>query len=191
MAAYSEEENLADANRLALLMQRLNFIPKPTIAAVQGAAIGGGLGVALAADFRVVSPETRLSGNFVKLGIHPGFGLTITLPRLVGAQTASLLFLTGRRVGGEEAVRIGLADVLAPRAEDIRGQAHKLAAEIAENAPLALLSTRATLRAGLVDAIRKQLEHELAEQQALFKTKDFAEGIASVRERRPGNWTAS
>src|SRR5438477_7341754 len=77
---------------------RLFACEKPIVAAIQGAAIGGGLGLALVADFRVVSPEARFSANFVKLGIHPGFGLTFTLPRLIGIQRASMMLLTGRRI---------------------------------------------------------------------------------------------
>ena len=162
---------------------------KPIVAAVQGAAIGGGLGLAMAADFRIVSSETRLSANFVKIGIHPGFGLTWTLPRLLGVQKASLLMLTGRRVDGAEALALGLADSLCPT-EDLRAQALKLAGEIAENAPLAVQSTRATLRAGLLEALKAQTDHESAEQARLFGTEDFKEGVRAVAERRPGAWRA-
>lgn len=163
---------------------------KPIVAAVQGAAIGGGMGLAMAADFRVVSPETRLAANFVKIGIHPGFGLTHTLPRAIGVQAAALLFYTGRRIGGEEAVRMGCADLLAP-AETLREAALGLAAEIAESAPLAVESTRATLREGLVEAIAAQTAHESREQIALFATEDFKEGVRAVAERRPGQWRAA
>ena len=173
---------------------------KPVVAAVQGSAIGGGLGVALVADFRVASPETRFAANFVKLGIHPGFGLTYTLPKLIGQQNAYKMFLTGRRIGGEEAFAMGLADVLAPNSNDIRAEAVKLAREIAANAPLAVESTRATLRGNLpnnslvgttdlVEAIREHTAHEAKEQIRLFQTKDHKEGIASVSERREGNFS--
>jgi enoyl-CoA hydratase/carnithine racemase len=168
---------------------RLFSAKKPIVAAVQGAAIGGGFGLALVADFRVVTAEARFAANFVKLGIHPGFGLTHTLPRLIGYQKASLLFYTGRRIGGEEAVAWGLADVLATP-EHLRTVAMELAAEIAENAPLAVYSTRATLRQGLADAVRKQTTHELAEQSRLMKTEDHREGIKAVTERRPGRFVS-
>ena len=91
---------------------RLFRARKPVVAAVHGAAVGGGLGLALVADFRVTCAEARFSANFNRLGFHPGFGLTTTLPRLVGPQQAALLFYTGRRIAGDEAVRIGLADLL-------------------------------------------------------------------------------
>src|SRR5712675_2473855 len=101
-------------NPLYVEAVRLFRCAKPVVAAVQGAAIGGGFGLAVMADFRVVSPDARFAANFVKLGIHPGFGLTYTLPRLIGIQKASMMLLTGRRITGADAVSIGLADVLAP-----------------------------------------------------------------------------
>jgi enoyl-CoA hydratase/carnithine racemase len=166
---------------------RLFAIRKPMVAAVQGSAIGGGLGLAVAADFRIVSPSSRLSANFVKLGIHPGFAMTWTLPRLVGHQAAALLLYTGRRLGGAEAVAMGLADQMVPE-DELRQAAIALAAEIAENAPLAVEATRATLRAGLVADIIRQTEREAGEQIRLSATEDFAEGVRAVSERRPGRW---
>lgn len=162
---------------------------KPVVAAVQGAAVGGGLGLALSADFRVTCKEARFSSNFVRIGLHPGFGLTVTLPRLVGAQKASLLMLTGRRIGGDEAVDIGLADVLVPQAE-LRDAALALAREIAEGAPLAILSIRETIRRGLADAIESATERELFEQEWLRRTHDFKEGVAAYGARRPANFTS-
>ena len=166
---------------------RLFRAKKPLIAAIQGAAIGGGLGLSLVADFRVAAPEARFAANFVKLGIHPGFGLTVTLPQLVGQQFAKLMFLTGRRIKGEEALDRGLVDLIVPL-EDVRTQAIALAKEIAENAPLAIASTRATLRQGLADRIAAATDHELKEQQWLRETEDAAEGIRAVAERRVGNF---
>ncbi|HEV7417738.1 MAG TPA: enoyl-CoA hydratase/isomerase family protein [Tianweitania sediminis] len=162
---------------------------KPIVAAVQGHAIGGGLGVALSADFRVATPETSFAANFTKLGFHPGFGLTVTLPELVGPTTASLLMLTGRRVKGEEAQSIGLCNVLVP-AEALRDEAMKLAREIAESSPLGVRSTRETLRMGLVERIEKRLDRELEEQSWLRETEDFAEGVRATAERRPANFKA-
>ena len=167
---------------------RLFSVETPIVAAVQGAAVGAGLGLALVADFRVAAPEARFSANFVKLGFHPGFGLTHTLPRLIGQQRANLMFLTGRRVKAEEALAWGLVDEVAPLA-DLLAAAQALAAEIAENAPLAVLATRKTLRHGLAEAVRAQTNHEHAEQTILRATEDFAEGVRAVQERRPGRFT--
>lgn len=166
---------------------RLFALGKPVIAAVQGTAVGGGLGLALIADFRIVAPGTRMAVNFVKIGIHPGFGSTLLLPRIVGQQKAAELFYTGRRISGEEALAIGLADRLVEE-EALFDTAMALAREIAENAPLAVEATRATLREGLVDALRRQTQIEAQKQLILRDTEDFAEGIRAVEERRPGNW---
>ena len=110
---------------------RLFRTKKPIVAAIHGPAIGGGLGLALVADFRITCPEARFSANFTRLGFHPGFGLTATLPRLVGQQKAAMIFYTGRRLNGDEATAIGLADQLVLQSE-VRSTAQALAAEIAE-----------------------------------------------------------
>jgi enoyl-CoA hydratase/carnithine racemase len=166
---------------------RLFRAKKPSIAAVQGAAIGGGLGLAVMTDFRVTCSEGRFAANFTRLGFHPGFSLTYTLPRLIGQQKANLMFYTGRRVGGEEAVAMGLADMLVPLA-DVRKAAIGLAADIAQSAPLALLSTRETMRRGFADGAEAATERELVEQDWTRKTEDFKEGIKSYAEKRPGNF---
>lgn len=163
---------------------RLFRAKKPVVAAIQGPAIGGGLGLALVADFRVTCPEARFSANFNRLGFHPGFGLTVTLPRLVGPQKAALMFYTGQRIDGTEAVAIGLADQLVPQAE-LRSAAHALASEIALSAPLSLQSTRETLRRGLADEIERATERELVEQDWQRRTADFKEGVKAMAERRP------
>lgn len=166
---------------------RLFATRKPVVAAIQGPAIGGGLGLAFVADFRVAAPEARFAANFVKLGIHPGFGLTHTLPRVIGVQKAALLMYTGRRLNGEQALEWGLVDELV-ELSGLRAAALKLAAEIAEAAPLAVVSTRATLRQGLFDAYCHQVSHESDEQTKLLATADAREGILAVGERRPGRF---
>ena len=162
---------------------RLFATRTPVVAAVQGAAIGGGLGLALWPDFRVAAPDARFSANFARLGFHHGFGLTATLPPLVGQQKALDLLLTGRRVGGEEALEIGLCDKLVPLSE-LREAAHAFALEIARSAPLAVASIRATMRAGLPDRVKAATDHELEEQDKLRRTEDFKEGVKATAERR-------
>lgn len=166
---------------------RLFAAETPIVVAVQGAAVGAGLGLTLVGDFRVAAPEARFSANFVKLGFHPGFGLTHTLPRLIGAQRAALAMLSGRRIKAEEALAWGLVDEVVPLA-DLRGAALRLAEEIAENAPLAVAATRKTLRASLVEAVREAMQREHAQQTILRDTEDYAEGVRAVTERRPGNF---
>lgn len=166
---------------------RLFGVATPIVTAVQGAAVGAGLGLALVSDFRIAAPEARFSANFVKLGFHPGFGLTHTLPRLIGAQRAGLMFLTGRRIKAEEALAWGLVDQVVPMKE-IRSAALTLAREIAENAPLAILATRKTLRGEMAAKVREATAHEFEQQSILRVTEDFAEGVRAVAERRPGNF---
>lgn len=162
---------------------RLFRTQTPIIGAIHGAAVGGGLGLALVPDLRVTCPEARFSANFTRLGFHPGFGLTHTLPALIGPSKAALMFYTSRRVPGEEAYRIGLADVLVPQAE-VRSAAQKLAAEIAQASPLGVLETRATLRAGLANRVRAATDIELEKQTRLRRTADFKEGVNATNERR-------
>jgi enoyl-CoA hydratase/carnithine racemase len=167
---------------------RLFRTKKPIIAAVHGAAVGGGLGLAMVADFRVACPETRFCANFTRLGFHPGFGLTVTLPAVIGPTRAAMMFYTSRRVTGEEAFAMGLADVLVPQ-DEVRAAAMKLAAEIAENAPLALIATRATMRGDIADRVLQATNHELKEQTWLRKTDDFKEGVKATSERRLPSFT--
>jgi len=162
----------------------------PVVAAVQGAAIGGGLGLALMADFRVAAPEARFSANFARLGFHHGLGLSVTLPALVGQQRALEMLYTGVRLKGEEALRIGLCDRVTPLAE-LRATAHELAAEITASAPLAVRSIRETLRGDLAERVRAATRREQAEQERLRKTHDFAEGVRATAERRPPRFTGS
>jgi enoyl-CoA hydratase/carnithine racemase len=155
----------------------------PVVAAVQGAAIGGGLGLACAADFRVASPRSRFAANFSLLGFHHGFGLSVTLPRIIGNQHAQSMLYTGRRVPGEEALTMGLCDRLT-EPELIRSESQALAAEIAQAAPLAVRSIRQTLRGDLAAQIAEATVRENAEQERLRLTLDFAEGIAATTDKR-------
>ncbi len=161
---------------------------KPLIAAVQGPAVGGGFGLALAADFRIAAPQARFWANFVQLGFHPGFALTQTLPRLIGPQKAALLMLTARRLSGSEALAWGIADALAP-ADQLREAALALAAEIAAQAPLAVAATRASLRRSLAAQAARAMKHEWEQQARLAQTRDHQEGVRAVAERRPGRFT--
>jgi enoyl-CoA hydratase/carnithine racemase len=155
---------------------RLFSARTPVVAAVQGAAVGGGLGLACSADFRVTVPGARFHANFAQLGFHQGFGLSATLPRLVGAQRAAEMFYTARKVNGEQAVAMGLADRLS-EGDDPRPLAIAFAAEIAASAPLAVRSMKETLRGGLAEEVAAATERELSEQARLWATEDCAIGI--------------
>src|SRR4051812_11598857 len=169
--------------------QRLWKTGKPIVAAVHGAAIGAGVGLAVMADFRVTCPEARFSTNFTRLGFHPGVGLTATLPRLIGEQQAAMLMYTGRRLTGEEALAIGLADYCVPL-DQVRAKAAEVATEIAQSAPLAIIATRETLRRGLAEAVARATEREYEEQDWLRNTDDFREGVKAMAERRVPNFKA-
>jgi enoyl-CoA hydratase/carnithine racemase len=153
--------------------------PVPLVAAVQGAAIGAGFGLALACDLCVVGELGWFQANFVRLGIHPGFALSTTLPAVVGPGRASELLLTGRRVVAAEAGRIGIAQRVVPDGDEV-DVAKEIAALIAAGAPLAVASTRRTLRHGRAGAAREAMRHELAEQTALAGTVDAVEGVAAM-----------
>tara|TARA_B110000116_G_scaffold169343_1_gene146348 strand:+ start:611 stop:1402 length:792 start_codon:yes stop_codon:yes gene_type:complete len=189
-AAELEQRTESDRNPLYDEAVRLFRCNKPVIAAVQGAAVGGGFGLALMADFRVVCPATRMTANFVKLGFTPGFGLTHTLERIVGAQRANLMFLTGRRINGETAQEWGLGDIYTDT-DNVRSAAIELAQEIAENAPLALLSVREQMRPNIAEAVNDVTTIESREQKWLQQTSDHKEGIKAVAEKRAGNFTSS
>ena len=179
--------NSGGAGHLYVEAVRLFACKKPVVGAIQGAAIGGGFGLSLVPDLRVGCEESRFAANFTRLGFHPGFGLTTTLPRVIGETKAAMMFYTSRRIKGEEAYRMGLLDELVPL-ENVRQAAWDLAREIAINAPLALISTRQTMRGDLADKIRAATDHELQEQTWLRKTEDFREGVAATSDRRIPNF---
>lgn len=172
--------NVGDLYTQAVRLFRTN---KPVVAAIQGAAVGGGLGLACSADFRIATPQSKFCANFAKLGMHAGFGLSHTLPRLVGNQRAQLMFYTGRRIPGEQAFEWGLADQMT-QPETLREDAIGFAAEIASGAPIAIESMRQTARHGLADAVRLATLREQAEQGKHMQTQDHVEGVLSVNERR-------
>lgn len=159
----------------------------PWVAAVQGAAVGGGLGLALAADFRLGTPRSRFAANFSRLGLHHGFGLSVLLPRLVGVQAAAELLYTGERIDGQRAADIGLLDRLVDE-EALDTEAVAFASRLAGAAPLALRAIRTTQRGDLAERFVQATEHEAEEQASLRATEDFQEGIVAARERREPRW---
>lgn len=181
-------EDRLSPNDLYAQAIRLFRAGKPVVAAVHGSAIGGGLGLALSADFRVAAPSSKFAANFSRLGFHPGFGITATLPRVVGEQKALEWVLTGERFGGEIGYAAGLFDELAADGE-VRPAAIRFAERIAASAPLALTSIRATMRAGLADAVAAATARELEEQTRLQATADFREGVTAAAQRRPPEFT--
>ena len=172
-----------DMSTFYRLFLSIRDIPCPTIAAINGHAIGAGFCVALGCDFRYVASEAKLGLNFTRIGVHPGMGATWTLPRLVGPALAAELLFTSRTIDGDEAGRIGLANRVLPR-EEVLSQALEAAREIAGNAPLAVRAVKRALRRTENASIEDQLQFEASEQARNFESGDAQEGIAAVREKR-------
>lgn len=192
-ADLAGDETLAGKSGMAAITQlytqaeRLFRRRKPLVVGLQGAVIGAGLGLAMSADFRVADPTVRLSANFTRLGFHPGFALTYTLPRILGAQKASWMMLSSERIKAPSALDWGLVDRVVDEGTSAQ-EALAMAHEIAGNAPLSLLAVRRTLMDGMADAAVSAMRREHAEQGALRATADYAEGVASVFERRPAHF---
>jgi enoyl-CoA hydratase/carnithine racemase len=144
----------------------------PWVAELTGGSIGVGMGLALCADYRVAAESAYLWPRFVALGIHHGFGLSATLPWLVGPQKASELLSTGRRVPAPEALRIGLVDRVVPLKE-VAAAAHSFAATLAAQPREALAAIRRTMRNDLRESFHKALVHERATQTSLYESRDF------------------
>lgn len=160
----------------------------PVIAAVNGHAIGGGLGLALAADVRVVSTEAKLGANFTRLGLHPGMAITCLLPRAVGAERAAELLFTGRLVTGAEAVELGLARHAVP-APEVLPRATALAREMAVAAPWAVRLTKRSLQVATLADARRAVEIEAYAQALCADTEDVKEGIAALLQKREPKFT--
>jgi len=193
-ANFSQDKDMMNkTNPYAKLYKeavRLFRTKKPIIAAIQGAAVGGGLGLALAADFRIGCPESKFSANFAKLGFHQGFGSSVTLPRVVGLQNAAMMLYTAKRIKGAEALSLGLLDQMVPL-EELMKKTQEFAAEIASSAPMAVESIRATVRGDLADQVEEIVDWELKEQIRLQSSDDFKEGIAASLERRVAQFNRS
>lgn len=170
------------------IVPRIFAQPLPMVAAIDGAAIGGGFGLAMAADFRVATPRARFAANFARIGVSHGFATTLTVPRILGYQKATEILYTGRRIPGTEAYELGLCDhLVAP--ESVSDRAHALAADIATSSPLAVASIRRTMRAPLLEDLPGALAEERREQGRLRATADFAEGVVAYREQRTPEFT--
>ena len=161
-------------------LQPLTECTVPTIAAINGHAIGAAFALALAADMRVISTTAKLSVNFTKLGLHPGMGSTFVLPRTVRREVAALLLLTGRQITGEEAMRYGLCLEAVP-ASDVLAQAMSIAKEIASNGRLAVVQTKESLDAQWMEGMDRQLRREADAQAVSFVGTEFRDRLAALQ----------
>ena len=169
------------------LFLSLRDLPCPTLAAINGHAIGAGLCVALACDLRFVSTKAKLSLNFSKLGIHPGMAATWTLPRLVGPALAAELLYTGRSLDAEEAARIGLVN-RAVEPGQLLEVTRGVAAEVATAGPIATRGIKRSLARSADASLESQLEFEAHEQALCFESADIREGLAAARDKRPAEF---
>jgi enoyl-CoA hydratase/carnithine racemase len=175
-------EKIAPGRDRTLLAMR--DAPQPILAAVNGAAAGAGMNLALACDLRLASTAAKFSQAFVKRGLHPDWGGTYFLPRVVGTAKAAELIFTGAQIDAAEALRLGIvSQVVAP--EELLPAAHALARAIAAGPPIAIrLAKRGILRNAEAD-LRSALEYETFAQNACFETEDAREGIRAFVEKRP------
>jgi len=170
--------------------RRLHYCPKPTIAAVAGAAITVGCELALTCDFRLVAPTAEFHESWIKLGLLPPLGGLFLLPRLVGAGRAAEIMLAGRPIGAEEAVRIGLASEVVPT-EMLRERAQAFAEQLAALPPLAYAAIKEGLRRGAESSMEKEWATNVLAQAMLLGTEDFAEGLAAIVEKRPARFVGA
>ncbi|MDP6978412.1 MAG: enoyl-CoA hydratase/isomerase family protein [Myxococcota bacterium] len=172
------------------LFLSIREIPVPTIAAINGHAIGAGFCVALGCDIRYVARGAKLALNFTKLGLHPGMGASWTLPRLAGPSLAAELMYTSRMVSGEDAAAMGMASRALETAE-VLPAALETAREVAACSPIAVRSLKRGLSQTEGNSLAGQLDVEAAEQAVCYESQDMLEGIAAAQERRTPNFKGS
>src|SRR5450755_1725706 len=188
MAEASYAQMAADTRRLQDAFTAVSKIPKPVVAAITGYALGGGLELALCADFRVAGQSARVGQPEILLGVIPGAGGTQRLPRLVGPSRAKDIVFTGRFVGAAEALAIGLVDKMVPDAE-VYQAARDLAARYAGGPALALRAAKQAIDEGLEVDLDTGLEIERLNFAGLFATEDQRTGMRSFIENGPGKAT--
>ncbi|MGA9355708.1 MAG: enoyl-CoA hydratase-related protein [Terriglobales bacterium] len=181
------EQNLEDSRTMVSLFRSLYEFPLPTIAAVNGAAIAGGTGLALLCDFTLAVPEAKFGYTEVRIGFVPAIVSTFLL-RQVGEKVARDLLLTGRIFDAEEALRIGLLTQIVPQ-EQLMNRARELAAQLLESSPLSLTYTKRLLTDHARAELDQQIEAAIRENAGIRSTNDFREGISSFLEKRKPKWT--
>src|SRR6202790_2534256 len=181
------EHNLQDSQTMVRMFRTLYEFPKVTIAAVNGAAIAGGTGLALLCDFTLAVPDAKFGYTEVRIGFVPAIVSTFLL-RQVGEKQARDLLLTGRIIGAEEAARVGLVGEIVPT-ENLMARARELAALLMENSPASLRATKELLTDHARAELDEQIESAVREDAAIRTTADFREGISSFLEKRKPVWT--
>jgi len=183
----SHQEVQAFINNIRETFTMIEHLPQPVIAAINGIALGGGTELALACDLRIMAENAAMGLTETSLGIIPGAGGTQRLPRIVGKGVAKDLIFSARRVGAEEAVRIGLVNRVSVQSE-LLDQAISWANEIAQNAPIALAQAKWAINQGMEVNLAAGLELESMAYQVLIPTKDRIEGLQAFAEKRKPNY---
>ena len=187
LTGRTPDQSLADTRKMAALFRDLYDFPKPTIAAVNGAAVAGGTGLATLCDFTLAVPEARFGYTEVRIGFVPAIVSTFLL-RQVGEKIARDLLLTGRLFDAEEALRIGLInEIVSP--EKLHDRARELSAQLMENSPASLAYTKRLLSDHAREELNAQIEAAVRENAAIRETPDFREGVTSFLEKRKPKWT--
>jgi len=181
------EQSLEDSRTMASLFRTLYDFPKPTIAAVNGAAIAGGTGLATLCDFTLAVPEAKFGYTEVRIGFVPAIVSTFLL-RQVGEKIARDLLLTGRHFDAEEAKRIGLISEIVP-ADKLLTRARELATVLIENSPASLRYTKRLLSDAARTEMDTQIDSAVRENAAIRSTADFREGVSSFLEKRKPRWS--
>ncbi len=172
---------LLDAGRD--IITTIAALDKPVIACVNGVAAGAGCNLALACDYRIASDAAKFSQSFVKIGLHPDWGGTWSLPRLIGRGRAMEMLMTGRMVDANEALRIGLIERIVPAAE-LAAETETLAQAIASGPPLAIAGIKRALSQAEVNDLKTQIDLESEHQLRAFTSNDAAEGMNAFFEKR-------
>jgi methylglutaconyl-CoA hydratase len=186
LAEQSPAENLEDSRRMAHLFRRIYFFSKPLIAAVNGAALAGGCGLATLADFTLATPEAQFGYPEARIGFIPAL-VSVFLVRQIGEKRARDLLLSGRAVGAEEALRLGLVNEIVP-GEKLLGRARELAETLLRNSPSSLARSKRLLRSLTGPEVDRDLELAIRENAAIRSTEDFREGLNAFLEKRAARW---
>jgi enoyl-CoA hydratase len=188
LSGQSPIEGKARAEAGQRVFRRLEQCRKPVIAAVNGFALGGGCELAMACHIRIASDQAKFGQPEVKLGITPGYGATVRLPRLVGRGRALELLLTGRMIDAEEAFRIGLVNRIVP-GDRLQTECEGMLRTILQNGPLALRACLETVDAGLDVSLDQALQLEANQFGLLSATADMREGTRAFLEKRKASFT--
>jgi enoyl-CoA hydratase/carnithine racemase len=183
-AAYESDRQGEPARSLIEAISALEALDKPTIAAIHGFALGGGLELSMGADFRFLADDARVGQPEIKLGLIPGAGGTQRLPRLVGFQKAKDMVYTGRQVTAAEALQIGLADRVFP-SDVLMDEAMKAAAEMATWPTAAIAAAKRSLAEGWGQPLEAGLSVEAREFAVAFASEDAREGVGAFVAKRP------